>query len=54
MHHAMVSVRDPCHTLSKMDVWLVFMERLRDETKTESRHGKILPLCHVNEGDTTM
>ena len=54
MHHAMVSVRDPCHTSSKMDVWLVFKERLRDETKTESHHEKILPLCHVNEGDTTM
>ena len=53
MHHAMVSARDHV-TSSKMDVWLVFKERLRDETKTESRHGKILPLCHLNEGDTTM
>ena len=40
MYHAMVSVRDPCHTSSKMDVWLVFKERLRDETKTEHATGK--------------
>ena len=41
-------------TSLKMDVWLAFKERLCDTMKTESCHGKILLLCHVNEGDMMM